>query len=93
MAWGSLGCTPGTPVFKQNKGREIVLAGLSSIHSFHFLHDHFYILVVTLGIVRLFEAAAKEESNGLPEAGGKPTSVLFNNIVTIISSLPIDDFH
>ena len=64
-----------------------------SIHTLHFLHNFFHFPVITALIVSLFETTAKKESDGLPDAGRETSAVFLDDIITIISGLPVDELH
>ena len=63
------------------------------MHPFNFLNDVFYFAFVAIGIVRLFKVAAEEKGNGLPGSGGKPTLIFFDDLVAVITGLPVNEFH
>ena len=48
---------------------------------------------VALGVVWLFKIAAKEKGNSLPGSGGKSTFIFLDDLVAVITSLPVNEFH
>ena len=62
-----------------------------SVHPGHLQHDLFYFSVFPFGIIILFEAAAKDPGNGLPELRGKATLVFLHQLVTGIAGFSVDE--
>ena len=63
----------------------------SSIHSLHFKHDQFDLLVIAMGIVRLLEVTSEKEGYSLPEACGESALVFFDDIIAVVAGLPFHD--
>src|SRR5260221_10648910 len=66
---------------------------LSMIHPLHFLHNHLYNLVLALGVIRLFEVAAEEKGNSLVKTRRKTAFIVFDDIITVVAGLAIDELH
>ena len=62
------------------------------VHALDLLDNGFDRLVLTLGVVRLLEIAAKEESDGLIKTRRKTTLVILYNIIAVVTGLPVDQF-
>ena len=50
-------------------------------------------MVIARGLIILFKTAAEEKGNGLVEPGRESALVFFDNIVAVITGLPVNQFH
>src|SRR3954470_13701857 len=59
------------------------------------LYDRFYLAVnrIIFCIKILFETAAKKECNGLVHSCIHATAVFFDDVVTVVTGFPVDQFH
>jgi len=58
----------------------------------NFLYDGFNVPIF-LRVVCAFQVAAEEKGDGLPEAGGKATFQLLDDIVAAGACFPVNEFN